>query len=270
MLSIIIPIHNRPEHSIDIVRQLSVWFESFDFDIILVNSGNFEEIDVMLKDNFFDSQFIHHIKVPENYFWCKSVKEGIYFCLNDLNSLFCLLLNDDLELSYNFIPNVFDRLKSSDDNTVIGGIVCDKKTQNILESSLIVNYDLLTISNSDLDYPLDLMRTDLIAGRCVIYPLNAFKERIQLRCDLFPHHYADFDLSRQAAKLGYGLFIDSNLVIHHKLRPSVELFSKNLVSRMLHIKSPDRFLSWYFFWKRYSDNSGILSILIKQIRKSLY
>jgi glycosyltransferase involved in cell wall biosynthesis len=267
MLSIVIPVHNRPLTTLEILKTLVGQMGDYSLKIIVVDSGNYTITQNSLLTENLERDVIYHLDAPANFYWCKSINLGIRYSIENFDNKFVLLLNDDLELAPDFVTKVFERLNATDDKSIISGAVYDKNSQNLIESGLYASFDGLRIERNVTNDTSALHKSHLLAGRCVIYPVSALQGPIQLRCRKLPHHYADLDLSHQASESGFQLFVDPNIKIYHKNQPSSETYSTNLFQRLFETKSPDRLLSWIFFWKSFAGNVSIFQIILKQLRK---
>ena len=267
MLSIIIPVHNRPLTTLEILKTLVGQMGDYSLQIIVVDSGDYTLMQNLLVAENLKGGVIHHLDAPANFYWCKSTNWGIKYSLDNFDSKFVLLLNDDLELAPNFVTKVFERLNPTDNKSIISGAVYERSSQNLIEAGLYASFDGLRIGRNTTNDTSGLQKSHLLAGRCVIYPVSAFQGRIQLRCGKLPHHYADLDLSLQASQAGFQLFVDPNIKIYHKNQPSSEMYSTSFFRRLFVTKSPDRLLSWLFFWKAFAGNVSIFQIILKQLRK---
>ncbi len=115
MISIIIPNYNGVKH-------LKMAFESIsnqtytDYRVILVDNGSNDESVAFTENNFPQHKII---KLEKNYGFSKAVNQGIRYSLDELNPGFILILNNDIELSINFLEEAVKTFSAVPDASFI-------------------------------------------------------------------------------------------------------------------------------------------------------
>ena len=72
MLSIVIPVHNRPLTTLEILKTLVGQMGDYSLQIIVVDSGDYTLIQNLLITENLNGGVIHHLDAPANFYWCKS------------------------------------------------------------------------------------------------------------------------------------------------------------------------------------------------------
>ncbi|MEO8209283.1 MAG: glycosyltransferase family 2 protein [bacterium] len=242
MISIVIPNFNG-------VKDLKTVFESIsnqtysNYKVILVDNGSDDE-SVSYTEKHFPSHMI--IRLDKNYGFSKAVNHGVKYAINELNSDYILLLNNDIELSNTFLD---EAVKTFSDVNDAGFIAV--KMMNYFDRSIIDNTGDFIKSNGGSPLMRGFGETDTgqydkpgyIFGACAgaaFYRIQLFKDAGLFDEDFFAY-LEDVDLSFRFQLAGYKCYYNPKIICYHKRGETTKKFSgwetyyteKNLVSLRL-------------------------------------
>jgi GT2 family glycosyltransferase len=260
MFGIVIPVHNQVMPALSLLNSLDNQIGSNKFKVIIVHSGNYTGYSKLLS--YCPENFQYEcIKVSQNSYWARSIWTGIKKILKSSECSHILLMNDDILIDSHLISRFVTLSNSGHPKHIYFSPVFDKDGGDMLSGTTKVDFGNLKITEyfSLENKPPNL--SDLASGRCTLYPVDFFNHGGKVRWRIFPHHYADIDLSCQARSQGYFLICDLQTRIHSKNDFSSSVHSKNFIKKYISIKSPDRFISWFMFWFLYARNNEKLGLL---------
>jgi len=226
MICIVIPNLNGQEN-------LKVLYESIlkqsysEYKIILVDNGSVDNSIQITKDYFKESEIID---LEKNYGFAAAINKGITKAIDVYNPEFILLLNNDIELTENFIEKgitTFREVKEADFIAV--------KMKNYFNRNLIDDAGDFIIAKNGTpmarghgeqdDGQYD--KNEFIFGACAgaaFYRTGLFK-----KCGLFDEDFfaylEDIDLSFRFQLNGYKCYYNSEIICYHKRRETSNRFS---------------------------------------------
>jgi len=260
VIGVVIPVHGSIDSILSLLESLSNQKKSNLFKVIVVYSGNhsnYLRLNLLKPKNFEFSA----IEVESSSYWARSIWEGVKVFISELECSHILFMNDDIYIDSNLIANFEMLSKVGVGKNVYFSPVFDVDKEHILSGTLNVYFShFLIMDNLNLSQ-IKSNISDLATGRCTMYPIEFFLDGGRIHYTLFPHHYADLDLSRQAKKLGYSLLCDLQLKIFSKNDFSSSVHFGNFFKRYFHVKSPDRLISWFSFWTLYAKTIVRVSLI---------
>lgn len=205
-LSIIIPTFNRKEMLCNLLDSLNK--QTFcEFEIIVVVDGSTDDTLELLDTSFPD---VHTVRGDGNWWWTRSVNEGLKKAVERGNELF-LLMNDDTYVGKDFLNGLI--LTYEKEGGILGAIsVTSSKPERIFYSG-ISSVDWLSAKQVRYHKFLDEYTKDIrgvrptkfIPGRGMLFGKEVIERIGYLREDLFPQYLADYDFSHTALKAGFPL-----------------------------------------------------------------
>ena len=264
MIGIVIPVHDRVSHALKLLDCLDSQIGSNNFKVIIVHSGSFSSYSRLHSFRSINFQY-DSFKVSRNSYWARSIWTGINAILASSECSHILLMNDDIFIDSHLISK-FEMLSSSGHpKHIYFSPVFDKDGGEMLSGTTTVDFSNLKITESfSLKHDSPNL-SDLASGRCTLYPVDFFNQGGKVHWRIFPHHYADINLSIQARRLGYSLICDMQTKIQSKNDFSSSVRLKGFIEKYFSVKSPDRFISWFMFWFLYAKNTqevGLLKLLL--------
>ena len=239
---IIIPIYNRIELTINCLA--SIYRSTYkNFKIVIVDDGSTDG-----SSNTIDKEYpeINIIKGNGNWFWTKSINEGIKFALKKVeNDDVILTLNNDTEVHEKFLEKMIywhDKKNNSllgalDINIKtkkphFGGNYCDWKnckTTNVLETIKGEDFVGLHVANQ-------LPGRGLLIPPSIIDKIGLFDEK------KLPHYFADYEYSIRAYQNEIETYCNYDAIVYtypeesgdFEIRSKKNL--KNFYNHLFHIK----------------------------------
>lgn len=207
-LVIIIPTFNRKAY---LKELLSILNRSKDvsaaIDIIVVNDGSTDGTTSMLKNEFPE---IIEVKGDGNWWWTRSVNEGLKVAIEKGHDYF-LLMNDDTIVEKTFLSKIMET------HSRVGGIlgtisISSTKPEKIFYSG-IKSINWLTAKQvryhqffEAYDKVLEGVKpTVFIPGRGMLFRKEIIDKIGYLDEKLFPQYFADYDFSHTALEHGFPL-----------------------------------------------------------------
>jgi GT2 family glycosyltransferase len=277
MIGIVIPVHGEIDSILRLLESLNSQKGCDPYKVIVVYSG--DHANFMAVKSFKPVIFeLKVLEVASSSYWARSIWEGVKVFISELGCTHILFMNDDIYIGPNLIFNFELLSKASDNKNVYFSPVFDINSKQILSGTLNVNFNKLLIKDNFFLSDLMPNLSDLATGRCIMYPIEFFFNGGKINYGLFPHHYADIDLSRQATKLGYSLLCNSEVQVYSKNDFSSSVHFNAFFKKYFYVKSPDRLISWFSFWVLYAKTTNgisftqfilvVLKFLISKLRIS--
>jgi hypothetical protein len=215
MVSIVIPNYNGVAH-------LKVCFESLrnqvysDFKVCLVDNNSSDNSIIFTKENFPEVEIL---SLDSNTGFAKAVNEGIKHSLENKNTGYIVLLNNDIECDKNFIKELLSGFKSEE----TGSVAC--KMLNYYKREFIDNAGDF-IKRKGSPYPRgngekDIGQYDVeefIWGACAgaaMYKREVFEKAGFFDEDFFAY-YEDVDFNFRMQLVGYKCYYNPKAVCFHK------------------------------------------------------
>ncbi|GMV78688.1 MAG: hypothetical protein AMXMBFR79_18180 [Chitinophagaceae bacterium] len=253
MIFIVIPVFNRKKFTYNCIKSLQS--QTFtEFKIILVDDGSTDGTEELIKKEFPE---VIILKGNGNLWWTGAINLGVNYVLNISNNKledFVLTLNNDLEISEDYIKNIYQSAITYS-NSLIGSVSVDINNNDYL-SFCGVKCNEYTAKEDSLNKKFNnsysafcaaftkCLESDLLPGRGTLIPLHLF-EKIGLYDNInFPHYAADHDFSLRAKRHGYKLLIFPSVVVKSHIEQtgiSIEnskLSLKYFYNLFFSIKSP--------------------------------
>jgi GT2 family glycosyltransferase len=242
MISIVIP-------NLNGLDDLKLLFESLsrqsynDFQVILVDNGSSDD-SVSYTENNFPGHNI--IKLEKNHGFSAAVNQGIRFALDKFKPEYILLLNNDIELSNNFLEEAIKTFANVPDAGFIAVKMMNYFNRNIIDntgdfiksnggSPLMRGFGEIDTGQYD--------KAEYIFGACAgaaFYSSQLFRDAGLFDEDFFAY-LEDIDLSFRFQLKGYKCYYNPKIMCYHKRGETTKKFTgwetyyseKNLVSMRL-------------------------------------
>ena len=268
-IHIIIPVHNRLDHTIKIINCLRKQTIRNKLKIIVVNDGSTDGTDIWLKKQ----TDIETLNGNGNLLWAGAVNLAIKNLLKKYQQNdWLLLINNDVEIKNDYVENLY-LIAKNNFPAAVGSIVKNSNEELISIGAKIFpnTFEVKEIFRDDYIFKnlVILRNIDVLSGRGVLYPFKSIVEVNGLRPRIIPHYFADYDLSLRVNKMGYDLLIsmraavytneDFNL-INEKRKKEKKFF------RLFARKSSSLIYSKFFFWWEASNNIERISLPLRIIK----
>lgn len=234
---IIVPVKNRVRFTLPFLKSLSNQTIT-DFKVILIDDGSNDGTSKAVRLDFPD---VDIIEGNGEWWWTKSVVEGIKFSVNKYNAKYILLLNDDLIVNENYLDEFVK--KSINHPRLIQcslGADIDNPKLMILPGNLLNRFTGIVKSPPDIE---STKKSNMcFPARGLWIPVGTF-EKIRFNYEDFPQNAADYDFTLSAKKAGYDIDVNTKALIYYHAEETsentfyTELSMKNLWKYLTNIKS---------------------------------
>jgi GT2 family glycosyltransferase len=214
-VAIIIPTFNRKAYLKKLLLQLAGQNNLLNIDLIpvVVIDGSTDGTSIMLQREFKE---VAVLKGPGNWWWTKSVNEGIRYALPAFSPDALLLLNDDSQIGPEYTDSIVNALHLAGDRSIIGSLsITDRVPHRVSFSGIkSINWYLLKkeIYHPGFEFLYKIPDKGLIPsyalnGRGTFLRTSLFKDLGYLNERVFPQYGSDDDLALRAWKKGYRVMI---------------------------------------------------------------
>jgi GT2 family glycosyltransferase len=221
-VTIVIPVYNKLELTVSCIVSLKKHINNSQFvlgesvHILVYNDGSEDDTESYLKSNFKD---IHLLTGPGNYWWTKSINAAVRYSINNLNSSYILLWNNDINCSDNYFERIYTLINdSSNSNKLIGSLVFDLHTNILISRGGFFNnqngnFGMLCEDNEEKNI-------SWITGMGSLIPVSIIKKINYWNDISFPHYFGDADFTMRARMAGFKLVVDRDLLIFNDTKNS--------------------------------------------------
>jgi len=248
-LFIVVPIHNAEKYLPDFLATLKKQTYQ-QYELVIFDDGSEDDSVNIIMELF---PRTHILRGDGTCWWSTSVNEGIRFALNN-NCELVLTLNVDLVLHKDYLRNMIIVMNNRK-NLILGSAVYDIETRLICDIGANYNWKTAKLSKNifklqnDLS---DLKRTNVLGGRGLLIPRNAFEliglfDQVKL-----PQYAADYVFTAKANQNGFELYCNTKAIIYSYIKNTgISSFIKrlsfaNFYKYLTHIKSPGNLkVRWY-------------------------
>lgn len=217
-ISIIIPIHNRLEVTIEGLRSLYSSLNKYekqsvlscDFTILVIDDGSIDGSYEYLSNNFPD---IYILKGNGDLWWGGAINFGVKYSMEELKSDFILLWNNDIVPDENYFVNLQKELYN---NKIIGSCIYDYTTKKLWSNG--GRFNIMTGKRSNIKEKVRKNRYvfNWLTGMGTIIPSDIIKKFGYWDSQNFPQYHCDFDFTLRVAKQGIDVYASPNLVLYNK------------------------------------------------------
>jgi GT2 family glycosyltransferase len=215
-LTIVIAVHNRKNTTLQCLQQLAR--QTFqDFSIIVVDDGSADGTSAAIRQ-FFPSVTV--INGTGNWWWTRSVNEGIRYAL-DQHASHVLLLNDDTYFTSDYLAQVNSEITLNPES-VIGSLnLTSEKPHRVYFSgasklnTLLFRYERYhkTFSLYQDDEKVSRFPSVYLPARGALIPATVFSTIGLLDEVRFPQYASDVEFTLNAHETGFDMYVCSGLKI---------------------------------------------------------
>jgi len=272
-ISIIIPVHNGLEYTKKCLKYL---YDSINnsnlknnISIIIVDDGSIDGSADWIRNNYSE---VITLKGDGNLWWSGAVNLGTKYALNNLNSDYILLWNNDIKPDINYFKNLQNIIEKISNKT----LVCSKvyyldKPNVIFNMGCLFNpktgkKTLIGYEQVDDESYNKVIEVDWTGGQGVLINKVVFEKIGFFDEKTFPQYHGDSDFTLRAKKYGFKILAYPNLKIWNDVsntgikKTSFILFIKSFYS----IKSHNNLIKDIKFYQRHcTSNMAYLELLKK-------
>ena len=194
------------------------------YKLVLIDHGRKDIPSDMIPPN------AYYIKSTPEKWWTGAVNVGIEYLKKNVRvnaNDFILLQNDDVTFGENLISDLVDI--SQRKNAVVGAITVDKNSKKILDAdnkfNILKAKHVCSLRGENIDsIKEDLIQSDVLKGRGVIYPLNVVNKIGML--DERLNRRSDPEWAYRAKKYGFKIFISTRTIVYTNINTDVTFNGK--------------------------------------------
>jgi GT2 family glycosyltransferase len=271
---IVIPVHNRIEKTLQCLR--SIYSQDYkDIHVIVVDDGSSDSTQDKLNDTYPQATILPG---TGSLFWTGAVNFGINYVLSICQKGdWILLVNNDVKIENDVIGNLVSFLNNLDRKAIVNALSVDSRDKDtIVKSGTVVKswllnrtYHVLHGSSLSKLGQRNEIEVDLLTGRCLLHPVEIFKDIGNYNSSLFPHYGGDDEFSARAKLFGYKLFVLPTAIVY--LEQEGESHKKqNILQALFGMKSNINIINKWRLTRAIVPLHAKASYYLISIFKSLY
>ena len=282
IISIIIPVYNRLEVTIDGLQKLTASLKEhnlsikshFNYEIIVVDDGSTDGTSKWIIENY---PSINILKGDGNLWWSGAINLGVKYSIETLDSEHVILWNNDIFPQNNFFKQVEIEILKNNNNIILGSLILDSKNDSIWANGGLFNSFtgrrsvLKKLSNKRYSYVDWLPGMGTVISKEIILKIGFWDQKN------LPQYHGDIDFCLRAKNKGIDIIVCEEMVITNRteyssfvgsdfnsfLKSLVMVQSRYCVSKEIlflfrHTKSP---LWVYYLTRKYL---GYILLLIRK------
>lgn len=263
-LSVIIPTFNRRSH----LRELLLNFKAqqnctTQYTIVVVVDGSTDGTIEMLRDEFPEVEIVMG---DGNWWWTKSVNEGLKRAISSGSDLF-LLMNDDTIIKSTFLTDYLSQYKAAG-RGVLGAISVTNSNPQKIYYSGIKSVNWLTARQVRYHKFYETYTSEIkgvhptvfIPGRGMLFDRDVLNRIGMFQEVLFPQYYADYDYSFSALKAGFNVNVTWDIPIYSyvELTAKGNKTNSTLIEFLASFMRPNTSNSIKRTWLFFAQHGGLL------------
>lgn len=216
-LFIVIAVHNRIRITLKCLEQLQL--QSFkDFKVVLVDDGSTDGTSAAVQEQYPATEIISG---TGNWWWTKSVNEGIKYALKN-QAVRILLLNDDTLFDSDYLEKLMAEAEAFPE-TIIGSLNLTLEQPYRVYFSGTSGFDKLTFKHKRYHRTMSVYdqekfqgtrQSNYLPARGMLVPATVFSTIHHLDEDKFPQYFSDVDFTMRAVKAGITCIISYNAILY--------------------------------------------------------
>jgi GT2 family glycosyltransferase len=248
IISIIIPVFNNLKYTKECLKNLKHHTDinknvlNTIYNIIVFDDGSSDGTSDWIKSNYPD---IKILTGDGNFWWSKSVFQATKYALDELNTDYILLWNNDIKITSNYFSVLSTAINDYPINTIIGSSLINKFDKKILFDGVLFNKysGNKKAINKGLNENFlreNYIEADMLGGMGTLINKNVFQNIGFWNYNLFPQYSGDTDFTLRAKKSGLKIIVCTNLRIYNDVSNSGIVHNasyKLLLSSLLSIGS---------------------------------
>jgi len=198
-IAVLLTSHNRKEKTLECLKALHKCILPNDFflSIFMVDDCSSDGTSIAVASAF---PMVHIIQGNGNLFWNRGMHLAWKTAANSQDFDYYLWLNDDTNLTYNGIIELFEVVQTSSSPVIVCGAICSDRN--------IFSYGLTSKDRNPV-LPNNLGRKGMyMNGNCVLIPRDVYIQVGNLD-SIFPHAIGDYDYGLRAIKKGFPVIGDN-------------------------------------------------------------
>ena len=264
-ISILLPIHNGLDFTEKCLENLQDNFNQpevnkEDFTLIVIDDGSTDGSAQWIKEHYPKTVIL---KGDGNLWWSGGINKGIEYALNQHETSYILMWNNDIFVKSNYLFNLYNILNQYPKNTIIGSKIYFADDPSIIwamggvfmpKTGKKFTYGTLQTDGQEYNLPFE---ADWLPGMGTVVHRNVFEKIGLMDAQSFPQYHGDSDFTFRAKLAGYKLVAlpqlciwndKSNSGLHHQNRFPI------LMRSLYDIKSNNHIGKDILFYRKYSTS----------------
>jgi GT2 family glycosyltransferase len=201
-IAVLLTSHNRKEKTIECLKALyqCILPINFVFTVFMVDDGSSDGTSIAVASAF---KKVNIIQGNGNLYWNRGMHLAWKTAAASQDFDYYLWLNDDTNLMYNGIIELFEIVKTEPSPIIVCGAICNDR--------FFFSYGL-RIKNGNPILPTNFEQKGMfINGNCVLVPRDIYNQVGNLD-SVFPHAIGDYDYGLRAIKKGFEILTTKSYV----------------------------------------------------------
>ncbi len=201
-IAVLLTSHNRKEKTLECLKALYKCILPNDFflSVFMVDDGSSDETSIAVASTFPE---VNIIQGNGNLYWNRGMHLAWKTAATKQDFDYYLWLNDDTNLTYNGIIELFEIVKTASSPIIVCGAICSDRN--------IFSYGLMS-KNGNSILPNNTREKGMyMNGNCVLVPRDIYKQVGNLD-PIFPHAIGDYDYGLRAIKNGFEILTTKSYV----------------------------------------------------------
>ncbi len=259
-VAIIIPVYNRKETTLSCLKQLSsIDYGEHIFDVVVVDDGSTDGTSDAVQVEF---PRVTVLKDESDLWWTGAINKGVKWAVKEkYDGVF--LLNDDLDLSKNFLCPIFELVEKKP-GALISGL---KLIKNEVGNDVVATggfrekgwldelYNVYQGRNASDIREKEFLVCDALTGAALYIPSMVFHKIGFLDEKKFPHNWGDIEFTLRASRFGIDCLVAIESHVYTDPNPNYPrdyFLSSKRAEYLKHIIDGDK--KYYYgvdaIWKR--------------------
>jgi GT2 family glycosyltransferase len=270
-MTVIIPVFNRKPVTLWCLEQLNIQHRK-NLEIVVVDDGSTDGTAAAIRKDF---PTVHIVKGSGNWWYSKSVNEGLKYALENINSDCYLLLNNDINFEDSYIDAVLKMLHKYNDEAIIFGSI-SFNAENAFQPVFLGIKKFIPWLNKQYCYSheeysaalkagVETWDSSFLPGRGMFFSKDTLLKN-GLLDESFPQYTSDYEFSARGRKSGIKtrLCLEAVLYSQEKMtgpgspknKPTFKKFLLSLFNKY----SPTYPINNYKLIKKYTDMPLLMPI----------
>lgn len=251
-VSIVTPIHNGIEYTQTFLKSLKkVTYPNF--EIIIIDDGSTDGSVEIIKKKYPEVKILNG---DGNLWWSGATNLGVKQVLKDNISDYILTINNDVEVTPNFLTHLIECAQEYP-KSLIGSKIYELKTKKLWYAGGLVNWNK-GIFYHNLKLNKNIFVADWLTGMGALIKTDIYQKIGLYDGKRFPQYAGDLEFSIRAKKNGYKLLVCTKSIIYNNIESCGNIkYGKKLTSwlvlkSLFAMKSDTNLKLRYHLYKNYS------------------
>lgn len=264
---LIIPVYNRKTTTIQCISRLQELEALKHFSVVVIDDGSTDGTIEYLRKSY---PSITLLQGDGTLWWTGAIRLGMQYAI-DNGGNFIIWLNDDCLIEKGSIENLVDFIRHHP-GSIVGGIGYESSASTEVafggKRRKRFGYEVIKPAQQEI-YPCDLL-----SGNFVCLPAKVIEDIGYPDDKRYPHYGGDSHFIIRARKAGYSIFLDARQAAQNiktastsKMNSNRWLLGDTSIGELFKlIFTPQSVLSWRVWWFLYTEDYGLLGIILFLIK----